>query len=87
EPCDIYEDQNVWDNNYLVKIDYPGGARNIPTSPVQFESMGVPVYAPTGKLGSATVDVMKELGYEDAQIEQALAQGSVKGTTSLECLA
>ncbi|MEG2627989.1 MAG: CoA transferase [Raoultibacter sp.] len=86
EPCDIYEDQNVWDNDYLVKIDYPNGARNIPTSPVQFESMGAPVYTPTGKLGSATVDVMKELGYKDAQIEQALAQGSVKGTTSLECL-
>ena len=86
-PLDVYEDQNVWDNDYLVKIKYPESERNIPTVPIQFESQPVPVYTPTGMLGSATVEVMKDLGYTDEQIEAAIADGSVCGATSLDVLA
>ena len=86
-PLDIYEDQNVWDNDYLVKIKYPDSQRNIPTVPIQFESQPAPDYTPTGMLGSATVDIMKELGYTDEQIDAALADGAVCGATSLEVLA
>ncbi|MBS5502593.1 MAG: CoA transferase, partial [Eggerthella sp.] len=86
-PLDVYEDQNVWDNDYLVKIKYPDSERNIPTVPIQFESQPVPDYTPTGMLGSATVDVMKDLGYTDEQIEAAIADGSVCGATSLDVLA
>lgn len=85
-PLDVYNDQNVWDNDYLVKIKYPESERNIPTVPIQFESQPAPEYTPTGKLGSATVDVMKDLGYTDEQIEAALADGSVTGTTDLDDL-
>ena len=85
-PLDVYEDQNVWDNDYLVKIHYPEADRNIPTVPIQFESQPAPEYTPTGKLGSATVEVMKDLGYTDEQIEAALADGSVTGTTDLDDL-
>lgn len=86
-PLDVYEDQNVWDNDYLVKIQYPDSQRNIPTVPIQFESQPAPDYTPTGMLGSATVEVMKELGYTDEQIEAALADGAVCGATSLDVLA
>ena len=86
-PLDVYEDQNVWDNDYLVKIKYPESERNIPTVPIQFESQPVPDYTPTGMLGSATVEVMKDLGYTDEQIEAAIADGSVCGATSLDALA
>lgn len=86
-PLDIYEDQNVWDNDYLVKIKYPDSQRNIPTVPIQFESQPAPDYMPTGMLGSATVDIMKELGYTDEQIDAALADGAVCGATSLDVLA
>lgn len=85
-PLDVYKDQNVWDNDYLVKIKYPESERNIPTVPIQFESQPAPEYTPTGKLGSSTVDVMKDLGYTDEQIEAALADGSVTGTTNLDDL-
>lgn len=90
EPCqtplDVYEDQNVWDNNYLVKIKYPEAERNIPTAPIQFDSVPAPEFIPTGKLGSSTVEVMRELGYSDDQIQAALADGSVTGETSLDDL-
>ena len=90
EPCqtplDVYEDQNVWDNDYLVKIKYPEAERNIPTAPIQFDSVPVPEFIPTGKLGSSTVEVMRELGYSDDQIQAALADGSVTGETSLDDL-
>ena len=86
-PLDVYEDQNVWDNDYLVKIKYPESERNIPTVPIQFESQPVPDYTPTGMLGSATVEVMKDLGYTDERIEAAIADGSVCGATSLDVLA
>lgn len=86
-PLDVHEDQNVWDNDYLVKIKYPESERNIPTVPIQFESQPAPDYTPTGMLGSATVEVMKDLGYTDEQIEAAIADGSVCGATSLDVLA
>ena len=86
-PLDVYEDQNVWDNDYLVKIKYPESERNIPTVPIQFESQPVHDYTPTGMLGSATVEVMKDLGYTSEEIEAAIADGSVCGATSLDVLA
>ena len=90
EPCqtplDVYEDQNVWDNDYLVKIKYPEAERNIPTAPIQFDSVPAPEFIHTGKLGSSTVKVMRELGYSDDQIQAALADGSVTGETSLDDL-
>ncbi len=85
-PLDVYKDQNVWDNNYLVKIKYPESERNIPTVPIQFDSEPVPDYTPTDKLGSATVAIMRDLGYSDEAIDAALADGSVAGTTSLDDL-
>ncbi len=90
EPCqtplDIYEDQNVWDNDYLVKIKYPEAERNIPTAPIQFESVPAPEFVPTGKLGSSTVQVMKDLGYSEDQIQAAIDDGSVAADTSLDDL-
>ncbi len=83
-PLDVYEDQNVWDNDYLVKIHYPEADRNIPTVPIQFESEPAPVYTPSDKLGSSTVAVMKDLGYTDEQIEDAMADGSVCGPKTLD---
>ena len=72
--------------NYLVKIKYPESERNIPTVPIQFDSEPVPDYTPTDKLGSATVAIMRDLGYSDEAIDAALADGSVAGTTSLDDL-
>ena len=86
-PLDVYEDQNALINGYLTKVNYPAGGRWIATPPCQFESEPLdPNYQPTGMAGSATVEVMKDLGNTDEQIEAAMASGDVEGPTSLEVL-
>ena len=86
-PLDVYEDQNALENGYLTKVAYPDGGRWVATPPCQFDSEPVdPGYQPTGMAGSATVEVMKGLGYTDEQIEAAIASGDVEGPVGLETL-
>lgn len=82
-PLDVYEDENALVNDYLVKIKYPEAERWVPTPPIQFESEEAPDYTPSEMLGSATADVMRDLGYTDEQIKAAMEDGSVAGSTSL----
>ncbi len=85
-PLDVYEDQNAIINEYLVKINYPESQRWVPTAPIQFDSVPSPNYIPSGMCGSATVDVMKELGYTDEAIQAAIDSGDVQGAVGLETL-
>jgi crotonobetainyl-CoA:carnitine CoA-transferase CaiB-like acyl-CoA transferase len=77
-PLDIYEDQNVWDNEMLTKIPYPSGDRFLPTNPVHFESMGKPNYKSNGKTGAQTREIMAEYGYSPEEIETAFINNAVK---------
>ena len=86
-PLDGYEDQNALVNDYLVKIKYPEAERWVPTPPIQFESEEAPDYTPSDKLGSATEEIMRDLGYTDEQIKTAEADGSVSGPIDLDVLA
>lgn len=85
-PLDIYEDENALVNEYIKQVPYPDGGKWCPTVPVQFELGETSELAPTGKLGSATADVMKELGYTDSEIQAALDEGAVQGATDLAVL-
>ena len=49
----------------------------------KFASNADPDYIVTRAQGSDTIEVMKELGYTDAQIEEYLAEGAVVGKTAL----
>lgn len=86
-PLDVYEDQNALVNDYLVKIKYDEAERWVPTPPIQFESEEAPNYTPSDKLGSATEEIMRGLGYTDEQIKAAEADGSVSGPIDLDVLA
>ncbi len=83
EPVDIYKDEQAHANNVLAKIPYPSGERFMPTNPVNFGSMGHPEYVIGGSQGAHTVEIMKELGYSDSQIEEAIASGAATGKTGL----
>lgn len=85
-PVDIYEDQNAILNEYIKQVPYPNGPRWCPTAPVQFEIGETAELVPTGKMGSETVAVMKELGYTDEEIQAAMDEGAVKGDTDLAVL-
>jgi crotonobetainyl-CoA:carnitine CoA-transferase CaiB-like acyl-CoA transferase len=85
-PVDVYEDQNALVNEYIKQVPYPKGGRWCPTVPVQFEIAETEELEPTGMMGSATEEVMKELGYSEGEIEAALADGSVSGPVKLATL-
>ena len=86
EPLDIYKDEQAHANNVLAKIPYPSGEKFMPTNPVNFASMGNPEYVIGGSQGAHTVELMKHLGYSDAEIEEALASGAATGETKLRKL-
>ena len=70
EPLDVYEDEQVWANNILTKVDYPSGKRMVPTNPVLFESNPEPRLETCKPQGAHTEEIMKELGYSDAEIKE-----------------
>ena len=85
-PVDVYEDENALVNEYIKAVPYPAGPRWCPTAPVQFELSETEELIPTGKLGSSTEDIMKELGYTDDEIKAAEADGAVSGPIDLDIL-
>ena len=86
EPEDIYKDEQAAANHILAKIPYPSGERFMPTNPIRFGSMGEPEYVIGGSQGAQTVELMKHLGYSDAEIEEAIASGAATGETKLKKL-
>lgn len=83
EPLDMYEDEQVWANDVMVKIPYPSGERNVSTNPVKFQSLGLPEYRIGGAEGQHTVSLLKELGYSDTEVEELLSKGYARGECKL----
>lgn len=79
EPLDIYEDEQVWTNNILTKIDYPSGKRMIPTNPVLFASMPESRLEGCKPQGGHTEEIMKELNYSDKDIKEYINEGAIVG--------
>ena len=86
EPEDIYKDEQAAANHILAKIPYPSGERFMPTNPIRFGSVGEPEYVIGGSQGAHTVELMKHLGYSDAEIEEAITSGAATGETKLKKL-
>ena len=86
EPADIYVDEQVHANDVLARIPYPSGERFMPTSPVKFQSLGTPEYRIGGSQGAHTIQVLKELGYGDGEIQSILEEGAATGETKLKPL-
>lgn len=82
EPNDVYEDEQVWANDVMTKLDCPSGKRNIPMNPVKFGSY-TPQVKVTKAQGSDTIEIMKELGYSQQEIESCIAEGAVQGKKGL----
>ncbi|WP_411682255.1 CaiB/BaiF CoA transferase family protein [Clostridium thailandense] len=84
EPLDIYEDEQVWANNILAKVDYPSGERMVPTNPILFNSNPEPKLEICKPQGAHTEEIMKELGYSDEVIKKSIEKGAVAGLKLLK---
>ncbi|MEG1108317.1 MAG: CoA transferase [Oscillospiraceae bacterium] len=84
EPADMYEDEQVWANGIMTKLDCPSGKRNIATNPVKFLSMPQPSYQVSRAQGSNTEEVLRELGYGEDAIQNYLNSGAVVGKKALK---
>lgn len=84
EPLDMYEDEQVWANGIMTKLDCPSGQRNIATAPVKFLSNPDPSFKVTAAQGTDTVAIMKELGYSEQTIQDYLDGGAIRGKKALK---
>lgn len=76
---EIMEDETAYDGNTLVKIDQGGKIGTFVTVGVPFTlSNYQPTYGPCPTLGGNTAEVLKDLGYTDAD----LARFNANGTTA-----
>lgn len=83
EPLDIHKDEQAWANGILEELDCPSGPRNIPTSPVSFDSNADNKLRVTAAQGTHTEQIMAELGYSPAEIARHLSSGTIIGKKKL----
>ena len=70
---EILADKQAWENNCFYKMKYDNGnERTLVRLPVKFEEMGVPEYNRGPLIGEQGVDILKELGYSEEEINSFL---------------
>ncbi|AJD30649.1 3-(aryl)acryloyl-CoA:(R)-3-(aryl)lactate CoA-transferase FldA [Clostridium sporogenes] len=68
---DLLEDEQAWANDYLYKMKYPtGNERALVRLPVFFKEAGLPEYNQSPQIAENTVEVLKEMGYTEQEIEE-----------------
>lgn len=76
---EISSDEQAWANGFLENVQFPTGKSHVmPTSPIEMDSASPAPTKPVGPVGTDTVEVLKTLGYSDAEIEAMLASGAAK---------
>ena len=69
---ELLEDEQAWANDCFYKMQYPKGERILCKHPVKYQEMGPTPYNRGPFIGEHGVEVMKELGYSDAEINEML---------------
>jgi len=73
---EILVDPQAWGSDALAKVTFPNGnERTMVRTPVIFSDTELPAYERGGFLGEDTKEVLKKLGYSDAQVEAMIAAG------------
>ncbi|MGO1371986.1 MAG: CaiB/BaiF CoA transferase family protein [Senegalia sp. (in: firmicutes)] len=68
---ELLEDEQAWANDYLYEMEYDNGnKRTLVRPPVTFEEAGLSKYEKGPLLGEHSVEVLKDLGYSDEEIEK-----------------
>ena len=75
---EIRNDKQAEANNCFYDMTYSNGnTRRLVRLPVKFQEMGVPEYKTGALIGEQGAEVLKELGYEDAQIKEMQDKGAL----------
>ncbi len=71
---EILEDKQAWANECFYSMTYPNGnTRTLVRTPVKFQEMGTPEYKRGPLIGEQGAEILKEIGYTDAQIKEMQA--------------
>lgn len=75
---EIRNDKQAEANDCFYDMKYSNGnTRRLVRLPVKFQEMGVPEYRPGPMIGEQGPQIMKELGYSEAQIQEMQEKGSL----------
>lgn len=69
---EILQDKQAWATDVFSTIDYPSGKKTMVRTPVDFEESPLAPYEKAPKMGTQSVQVLKELGYDDASIKKMI---------------
>ncbi len=75
---ELLDDEQVLENGYVVSVDHPlMGPVRMAGPMIQMSETPLAVHGPSPTLGQHTDEVLRELGYDDARIEDLRARGIV----------
>jgi len=76
----VLDDQQVWENGYLSRIEHPQvGGMTVVAPPVQFSETPLEVRSASPGLGQHTADILSEGGLTPAEIQTLANRGTVVG--------
>ena len=77
--CDVAEDPQAWENDYLEKVEFANGNVDImPSSPLEMDSLGKLKTTPAPAVGANTAEILREVGYSEEEIAAMQASGAAK---------
>jgi len=72
---EVLEDKQAWATGVFEAVDYPTGKRTMVLPPVRLDSAEVMPYTRAPMLAEHSEEILKELGYSDAQLKEMHANG------------
>lgn len=75
---EIATDEQAWANDYLEKVTFRNGKTGVmPSSPIEMDSVGKLTTVPAPCIGADSEEILKKLGYNDAQLKNMEKNGAI----------
>ena len=80
ESQEVSRDPQAIENGYMVPVEYPDANHTtvmMPAPPIEFSDYGRRAYEPTGSIGQDTDEILKSMGYSEAEIQAMKEAGEI----------